>query len=163
MKVFDSTASTEWLVDTDGSTYSRNIKTGLLLKKKPYNHAHGYQYIRTANRNFQLHRIVAEAYVPKVEGKLCVNHKDCNKHNNSVTNLEWVTHAENNKHARDMGRVTLMKKNEGANLKYTNEQCSGVLRLIKNGLTYKKAGGIYDMPYSTVAHLARGSRREITV
>jgi len=42
-----------------------------------------------------IHRLVAEAFVPPVDGKPHVNHKDQNKRNNRATNLEWVTLAEN--------------------------------------------------------------------
>jgi hypothetical protein len=50
-----------------------------------------------------LHKLLAEAFIPNPDPKKYtqVNHKDCNKQNNSLSNLEWVTHQENVQHARD--------------------------------------------------------------
>ena len=46
-----------------------------------------------------VHRIVAEVFIPNVDGKPCINHKDGNPLNNHYSNLEWCTYSENNKHA----------------------------------------------------------------
>lgn len=50
-------------------------------------------------KSFLVHRLVAYAFMPEVEGKKSINHKDGNPRNNKVENLEWCNHLENNRHA----------------------------------------------------------------
>lgn len=51
----------------------------------------------------RVHRLVALAFIPEIEGKPHVNHKDGNKENNHVSNLEWVSRSENMLHAHETG------------------------------------------------------------
>ena len=51
---------------------------------------------------WSIHRLVAQAFIPNPENKLTVNHKDWDKENNNVTNLEWATQSENAKHSFDV-------------------------------------------------------------
>ncbi len=54
-------------------------------------------------KNMLVHRLVAQTFIHNYDCKPCVNHIDGNKLNNHVSNLEWCTIKENNKHARDIG------------------------------------------------------------
>jgi len=53
--------------------------------------------------NHLVHRIVANAFIPKIEGKDLINHKNGVKSDNKVENLEWVTNQENIIHAYQNG------------------------------------------------------------
>lgn len=69
----------------------------------------GYMLIRlrknNAYHNHYVHRLVAQTFIPNPENKPEVNHKDRNKQNNCVGNLEWVTAAENTHHLMASGYV----------------------------------------------------------
>ena len=67
----------------------------------------GYYKIDLRKNNVRkikpIHRLVAETFIPKSNGYSEVNHKDGNKKNNNINNLEWVTRAENIKHSYATG------------------------------------------------------------
>ena len=67
----------------------------------------GYLRVGLHKDNFSqykfIHILVAETFIPNIEHKPFVNHKDGNKQNNFAENLEWVTNSENMKHAYKLG------------------------------------------------------------
>lgn len=61
----------------------------------------GLRNNKKETKKVYLHRILAESFIPNIENKPCINHKDGVKYNNSLDNLEWCTYQENNIHAFD--------------------------------------------------------------
>lgn len=68
----------------------------------------GYKLInlnitRVGKITLKVHRMVANAFIPNPKMKPMVNHKNLVKFDNRIENLEWVTRAENMKHAKENG------------------------------------------------------------
>lgn len=75
----------------------RHYKGRLMKQDKKKN---GYLQVnlkrQAVNKQFLIHRLVAVAFLPNPDGLATVNHKDENKENNSVDNLEWCSQSYNN-------------------------------------------------------------------
>lgn len=74
----------------------------------------GYRHTILNRKNRNFHRVIAETFIPNLNNLPCVNHKDGNKQNNRVDNLEWCTHSENTLHSF---RTGLQKTNRWGKVK----------------------------------------------
>lgn len=108
IKMFVSDDGRVW---TTFDTKKKPLQTeyGLLYPKKLTPQGDGYLTTKVRHRKEPVHRLVAKAFVPLVDGKRLVNHIDGDKHNNAATNLEWCTHVENMQHAIEHGLMNTNK------------------------------------------------------
>ena len=116
--------------------YNNNSTVKPLVSTKD---SRGYYTIALINRTKHIHRLVATTYIPMEEGRGYVNHKDGNKLNNHVDNLEWVTPKENSQHAWSTGLSKpsdIQKKVASAqgklNKTFTNVEASEIRRIYFN-------------------------------
>lgn len=96
-------------------------------------------YKNNKSKNMFIHRLVAEAFLDNFDKNLEVNHKDGNKQNNSVENLEMLTRSENIKHAYEvLGR----KRNKPllGVVGYNNKTSKSVKQYDLNGNFIKEYG-----------------------
>ena len=104
-------------------------------------------------KNFLVHRLVALAFIPNPNGKPQINHRDGNKLNNHVSNLEWCTPSENQRHAYDTGLSPLGEEHGRAKL--TNEQARYV-RSNPDGLSIYKLAEMFSVYPTKISAIQLG-------
>ena len=160
------------LVDYEGefevSTHGRvrglgrfvNVKNGKRFVKpiirKNQNTTKGYKDVRLKRNEFSklIHRLVAKTFIPNPENKEFINHKDGNKHNNFISNLEWATRQENEDHAFKTG----LKSSTGSNnnmAKLNEDKVLAIREKHKQGYSVSIIAEMYDVHRWTIARIIK--------
>jgi len=148
-----------YLISNRGNVWS--VRTSKLLKIKTTNA--GYARVTPCVNGYRkecaVHRLVALAFIPNPENKPTVNHKNENKLDNRVENLEWATNAEQNVYGTRIERVRASTdyKNRGIDYaavaaKHDYSQINK--NQMKSILQFTK-GGIFIAQYAGLALAAR--------
>lgn len=135
------------------------MKTGKEKILKPVRTPDGYLKVNLYSDKCytkRIHRLVAENFldIPKLE----INHLDGNKENNSVENLEWCTHAENERYSWK----TLGKKSKFGNRKHRKQVLQYDLKdnFIKRWETASEAGRKLNIRSGKISACCRGERNK---
>ncbi len=95
-----------------------------------------------------LHRLIAETFIPNPKNKPEVNHKDGNRRNNHVSNLEWITHRGNARHAARLGLW--------AKQKLTHDQVRVIKKRLKQGEVQKVIAKEYGVSENCITFIKQG-------
>lgn len=85
----------DYIITKDGNVINKHNNHIV----KPQKNGKGYLRVAIGGKLEFVHRLVATIYIPNPNNKPQVNHKNGNKLDNNVQNLEWVTNSENRTHA----------------------------------------------------------------
>ena len=102
-------------------------------------------------KTLDVHRLVAEIFVPNINNKPEINHKDGIKNHNEATNLEWATSLENSIH-----KMCVLGKNikdeTNKNAKLGNNQVERIKYLLNKGtLTQKEIAKMFNVHPATIS------------
>lgn len=122
--------------------------------KKPYLRKDGYVGIqlyksKTEVLNFQLHRLIAIAFIPNPNNLPFINHMDSDRQNNKISNLEWCTKQENVIH----GYISGFASNRGSKNGFSKLSEQQVLEIRKKkteGLTHQQLANMYNVSYGCI-------------
>lgn len=100
-----------YTIYSNGQVWSNKHNKFLKASKDEKGYLRIGLYLNARSKTYKLHRLIAECFINKIEGKTQINHKDCNKLNNDISNLEWCNNSENQLHAYSNGlNVSVHKK-----------------------------------------------------
>lgn len=127
----------KYLVTNDGRVFSKYLNDFM----KPYHSKGGYKRIKVnfgeRNKKFMVHRLVALAFIPNddPEHKTQVDHINCDRTDNRVENLRWVTPSENSRHSVEVGtrdRMMYVFKNTKTGDEYSFSNRHKILKFFEN-------------------------------
>lgn len=100
-----------------------------------------------------LHRVIGELFVEKKDRKFnCINHKDGNKSNNCIDNLEWIDHKGNIQHAKNV-LGTIYNGNRRWNAKLDPEKIKEMRQLLDSGVSSYIVGPMFGVSQVTASNI----------
>ena len=110
-------------------------------------------------RQYRAHRLIAQAFIPNPNKKPEINHKNGNRADNRLDNLEWVTASENHQHAFVTGLQVARCGESHHNAKLTEFQVRVIRRLYEfGGITQTAIAALFNVAYQTIHVIVRHKR-----
>lgn len=143
-----------------------NLKTNYILRPEVLKK--GYLRVKLCfgiNKRFLVHRLVAMTYIPNPNNLPQINHKDGNKQNNSVTNLEWCNNDYNRDHAIKNGLWDNIGKKVLENCedpgkksaaKLCKEEVLQIINKLNSGFSTRELADEYNLHISTIRNIKTG-------
>ncbi len=110
---------------------------------------------RSAHKNHYIHRLVLQAFCPDSNGKPDVNHKDGNKLNNRLENLEWVSRSENMQHAMRIGLWSSVGTNNPQAI-LTPSNVKAIRQYLSEGKRYAELAKLFGVCRGVIGNINNG-------
>lgn len=141
-----------YYITSDGKVYSDF--GGKLKRLKTQINNDGYEKIKLNKKIYSVHRLVGEYYIENPNNYPQINHKDGNKINNDISNLEWCTNAHNQLHAWEYG---LQPTRHAINRALTQKQADEIrYKYITTNTSQRKLAKEYNVAKTTIADILSG-------
>lgn len=126
---------TRYLISDHGNVYDQKMSRYLNFHTDKDGYFRTDIYVGEKRKTIRIHRVELMSFFPiNNHLEMQVNHKDGNKQNNSLFNLEWTTPIDNTRHAWDTGLNQCYGKNNGKSV-YNDQDIHNICQLLDQGLT----------------------------
>lgn len=141
----------DWhIYNKNNKPLSRQMRNGYYTVRKMYNN-HEYCFCE--------HRVIWYFWYGEFDTTLTINHKDFDRTNNNIENLELVTMADNIKYTHEAGRGNAPKAEKQGKAIFTNDEVKAIRYLKQHGYSTKQIQQMFDVKWSnTINRVANGSR-----
>ena len=141
---------------SNGIIYSERLKRNLRQHYDScgYRHVTLYKGSKTDRKTFKVHVLVAKAFLENPYDYKEINHKDGNKDNNDVSNLEWCSRAYNVNYDIEQRRISGQKSVSPL----TEEMVKLVPDLVIHGCSIKLISQLYRVGHITIRNIIKGKR-----
>lgn len=142
-------------IDERGNVYSTR-KRNERRRLRPGLATNGYLTVALYNKSYNIHTLMRLAFLDGQTGRtLVVNHKDGNKQNNKIDNLEVVTYAQNMLHAYATGlhKPIDMKGEQIGTARLTALQVTAIKSALANGESCASIGRAFGVDRTTISKI----------
>lgn len=157
MEIWKDIEGYEGFYQINCNGHVKSLRTGKTLKPGTIN---GYYSITLCvnflHKSFLVHRLIAKSFIPNPDNKPCINHKDGNRKNNALDNLEWCTQLENVRHAFRNGLVNTSAGEKHYRSRLKKEDVLDIIRLVNAGGKKSKIAKQYNITNPAISRIIGG-------
>jgi hypothetical protein len=150
-------------VSDTGRVRSLNyMRTGKTVVLKQSGKRNGYMKMALSDGKKSIHpmahQLVAKAFLGSCKDGMEVNHRDGNKQNNNLSNLEYVTKSRNTIHAYEMGLMTGRKGEDNPQAILSSDEIRMMFQMEMDGMTQVEIAKQFNTRQPQVSHILNGKR-----